>query len=56
MLSADGSNKHPNPSIDDQFSVNKMISVVEKALKIGVPVFVVLFTGSFFAIGLFLKA
>ena len=57
MLSADGSNEHPNLSTDDQLSsVNKKISVIEKALKIGVPVFVALFAGSFFAVGFCLKA
>ena len=55
VLSADGSNEHPNPSNDDQLFVNKMIFAVEKALKIGVPVFVALFTGSFFATGFYLK-
>ena len=57
MLSADGSNNNSTPlPVDDQMSVNKMIFVVEKALKIGVPVFVALFTGSFFAVGFCLKA
>ena len=55
MLSTDGSNEHPNPSNDDQLFVNKMIFVVEKALKIGVPVFVALFAGSFFATGFYFK-
>ena len=58
MLSTDGSNNDPTPlPADDQLSsVNKMISMVEKTLKIGVPVFIALFTGSFFAVGFCLKA
>ena len=58
MLSTDGSNNDPTPLPDDDqlSSVNKMISVVEKTLKIGVPVFIALFTGSFFAVGFCLKA
>ena len=55
-LSADGTNEHPNPSPDDQLFVSKMISLVEKSLKIGVPVFITLFTVSFFAVGFCLKA
>ena len=55
VLSADGSNEHPNPSNDDHVLVNRMIFVVEKALKIGVPVSVALFTGSFFAAGFYFK-
>ena len=55
-LSADGSNEHSNPPTDNQLFVNKMIHVVEKTLKIGVPVFVALFNGSFFAAGFYLKA
>ena len=56
VLSADGSNDTSTPlPAHDQLSVNKMIFVVEKALKIGVPVFVALFTGSFFAAGFYFK-
>ena len=52
VLSVDGSNKNPNPITHDQLSfVNKKISVVGKALKIGVPVLVALFTGTFFIVG-----
>ena len=58
VLSADGSNdtSTPLPADDQLSSVKKMISVVEKTLKIGVPVFIALFTGSFFAVGFCLKA
>ena len=56
VLSADGPNEDPNPSPDDQLFVIKMISVLEKSLKIGLPVFITLFTGSFFAVGFCLKA
>ena len=56
VLSADGTNEPPKPSTDDQLFLSKMISVVEKSLKIGVPVFIALFTGSFFAVGFCLKA
>ena len=38
----------------NQFTVN-LIFVVERALKIGVPLLFVLFTGSFFAVGFYLK-
>ena len=52
VLSTDGSNKNLNPITHDQLSfVNKKISMVGKALKIGVPVFVALFTGTFFIVG-----
>ena len=51
-LSVDGSNNNPNHATHDQVSsANKKISVVEKALKIGVPVLVALFTGTFFTVG-----
>ena len=57
MPPAGGSNNISNPlPADDQSSVNKMIYVVEKTLKIVAPVFVALFTGSFFAVGFCLKA
>ena len=56
VLSANGANEHLNTSPDDQMFVSKMLSVVEKSLKIGVPVFITLFTVSFFAIGFCLKA
>ena len=36
-------------------STIKKIYVVEKALKIGVPILFALFTGSFFAVGFYLK-
>ena len=36
-------------------SINKTIHLVEKALKIGVPLFCVIFIGCFFAIGLCLN-
>ena len=38
----------------NQSTINK-IYVVEKALKIGVPLLFALFTGSFFAVGFYLK-
>ena len=51
-LSVDGSNNNPNPITNDQLSsVSKKLSMVEKALKIGVPVFVAIFTGTFFTVG-----
>ena len=54
VLSADGSNEHPNPSTDDQLSsVNKKISVFGKALNIGVLVVVAQFNGTFFTVGFF---
>ena len=57
MISAGGSNNSSNPlPADDALSVNKMILVVEKTLKIGVPIFVAIFTGSFFAVGFCLIA
>ena len=52
VLSAGGSNNTSTPlPADDQLSVNKMIFVVEKTLKMGLPIFVALFTVSFFAVG-----
>ena len=38
------------PKNQDQ-SINKTIHLVEKALKIGVPLFCVIFVGGFFAVG-----
>ena len=38
----------------NQSTINK-IYIVEKALKIGVPLLFALFTGSFFAVGFYLK-
>ena len=38
-----------------QQSVKTMISLVEKALKIGVPVVFAIFTGTFFTIGFYLQ-
>ena len=40
-----------NSLADDQLPVNKMIFLVEKTLKMGLPIFVALFTVSFFAVG-----
>ena len=37
-------------------NANQMILMVEKALRIGVPLFFVLFTGFFIAVGLYLKS
>ena len=50
VRTAGGGQNTLKPKIQDQ-SINKTIHLVEKALKIGVPSFCVIFIGAFFAVG-----
>ena len=50
VQSAGGGENTLRPQNQDQ-SINKTIHLVEKALKIGVPSFCVIFIGAFFAVG-----
>ena len=52
--SIDEGNRNLELQPTNQSTINK-IYVVEKALKIGVPLLFALFTGSFFAAGFYLK-
>ena len=54
VQSAGGGENILRPLNQDQ-SINKTIRLVEKALKIGVPSFCVIFIGAFFAVGFFLN-
>ena len=49
-----GGNKNIELKPKNQSTINK-IYAVEKALKIGVPLLFALFTGSFFAVGIYSK-
>ena len=50
VQSAVGGENTLRPKNQDQ-SINKTINLVEKALKIGVPLFCFIFIGGFFAVG-----
>ena len=52
VQSAVGGKDTLRPKNQDQ-SIYKTIHLVEKALKIGVPLFCVIFIGGFFAVGFF---
>ena len=54
-MQSTGGNKNIVLRPKNQSTINK-IFVVEKALKIGVPLLFALFTGSFFAVGFYSKS
>jgi hypothetical protein len=54
VQSVGGGDNTFRPQNQDQ-SINKTIHLIEKALKIGVPSFCIIFIGAFFAVGIFLN-